>query len=463
MKLLTKNLGSAGRGWFASVLAALLVVGTMVGGSARPASAADARTQVIILTDIGQDPDDQQSLIRTLLYSNDISIKGILPTYVPNGPVRPDLVFKTIDAYGKDLASLRRHDSRYPSAELLKGRVRSGLNINHRVGNGYDSAASKHIIYMVDNSDGPVWVLVWGGTRELAQAIHKVKTTRSQAQFIAFQKKLRVYSISLSQYSPEPGQYLLDNAKDMFWIASIEHDGSRSATFRGMYLEGDRSMQNADWLRANILNRGHLGALYPLNTTEKGLKEGDTPSLLHVLPIGLNDPELPKGGGWGGRYTKESDYYGISTNLYTSKYQFDTVGGNSSRRLSVARWRDAYQADFQARARWLEVGFAQANHPPEVKVAGPTLITAKPNQSIALDARGSRDPDGDFLSYRWWVYEEPTGYNGTIRIVNDRSPQATLVTPNVPLENRIHVILEVKDSGSPALTRYHRIMVDVNR
>jgi hypothetical protein len=462
VKLSIKHAGSRYLRPFLTVLIALWAIGP-ISGSQSAKAAEVKRPLAIVLTDIGQDPDDQQSLVRLLLYSNDISIQGILPTYNPRGPVRTDIVNSVIAAYGKDLPSLRRHDSRYPTADLLRGRVRNGLNVNNRVGAGYSSAASKHIIYMVDRAAEPVWILVWGGTRELAQAIYDVKATRSNAAFIAFQRKLRVYSISLSQYSPEPGQYLLDNAKEMFWIASIEHDGSRSATFRGMYMLGDNSMQSADWMRANIINRGNLGRMYPLNTTENGLKEGDTPSILHILPIGLNDPELPKGGGWGGRYTKEDEYYKISKNLYTSKYQLDRVGGTSSRRMSVARWREAYQADFAARARWLEVGFAQANHPPVVNVNGATTITARPNQSVTLDATGTRDPDGNFLSYRWWVYDEPTGYNGEIRIVNDRSAKATLVTPNVVLANRIHVILEVKDSGSPALTRYQRIMVEMTR
>lgn len=422
----------------------------------------DTREKVIILTDIGQDPDDQQSLIRALLYANDINIQGILPTYIPGGrPVQPGLIHATLAAYKKDLPHLRLHDSRYPPAELLAGRIRAGLNTNSKVGAGYNSAAAKHIIYMVDRSTDPVWILVWGGSRELAQALYEVKTTRSAQQYKAFQDKLRVYTIGWSQYSDEPGNYMAANAKDMFWIASVSHDGFKTASFRGMYMFGDNSMQKESWIRANIKNRGHLGALYPLNTTESGMKEGDSPSLLHILPIGLSDPHLPKGGGWGGRYTKESRYYGISKNIYTAEHQLDILGGVARRQHSIARWRSAYQADFAARARWTVSNYANANHPPNARINGGNVRTVSPGQTVALDARPSNDPDGNALTYRWWIYEEASSFSGYVNLRNPSSPLASLVVPKVSKSETINVILEVKDSGSPALTRYQRVTLVV--
>ncbi len=439
----------------------MLIVVSATGWPENKAAAVE-RPLAIILTDVGQDPDDTQSLVRALLYSNDVSIQGIIPTYNPRGPVRVDIVQAVIAAYKKDLPFLKLHDTRYPSAELLLGRVKSGLNTNSQIGSGFDSSGSNHIIYMVDRSTVPMWILVWGGGRELAQAIFKVRSTRSNDEFVRFQKKLRVYSISLSQYSPEPGDYLLANAKDMFWIASIEHDGSKTATFRGMYMLGDNSMQSESWTQANITSRGNLGRMYPLNTTENGLKEGDTPSLLHILPIGLGTPGLPKAGGWGGRYTKESDYYRISQNLYTSKYQLDQVGDVSSRRLSVARWRKAFQADFAARAKWLISSYGSANHPPDARITGASALTVPSGQTVPLDATPSTDPDGNGLSYHWWVYREAGSHTGSMTIENDRVAVTSLVAPQVTSTKTVHVILEVTDSGSPALTRYQRLVLTVN-
>ena len=95
-RFFAKLAGQGGRLVLTASLA-LLALGQTAGWS--PARA--AAPEVIVLTDIGQDPDDTQSLIRMLLYSNELSIKGILPTYVPKGPVRPDLVNNVLDAYGK--------------------------------------------------------------------------------------------------------------------------------------------------------------------------------------------------------------------------------------------------------------------------------------------------------------------------------------------------------------------------
>ena len=417
------------------------------------------RPNVVILTDIGQDPDDHQSLIRTLLYSNDISLKAIVPTYRPGKPVGTDIVKATLAAYDKDLSRLQEHDIRFPRGEILLKRLKPGLNYNNAIGAGRDSEGSNYIINVVDQAQVPVWVLVWGGSRELAQALYKVKSARSASAYAAFQKKLRVYTISWSQYSDEPGDWMAANAKDMFWIVSASYERTGTATFRGMYQLGDQSMQKESWIRTYIKSRGSLGALYPLNTTEDGMKEGDSPSLLHVLPTGLADPEWPKSGGWGGRYTKEPDYYKISKNIYTSEFAKDTLGSVTDRKASVARWRPAYQSDFAARAEWLEQSYAEANHPPEARINGATFRTVRSGATVTLDASPSFDPDGDGLSYKWWVYKEASQYQGSVAIANNGNRTASLKAPTVASTQDLHVILEVKDSGSPPSTRYQRVVL----
>ena len=423
---------------------------------------AAGRPKVIIMTDIGQDPDDQQSLVRTLLYANSIDIRGLIATYIPRDrPVQPGLINAVIDAYGRDLPFLRQHSGSYPSAEALRAVVRAGLDDNGRIGDGYDTPGSDLIVAEVDaaSNSSPVWVLAWGGSRELAQAVHKVRTTRTGSQLGAFLAKLKVYTIGWSQYSAEPARYLETYAKKLFWIASEEHDGSRTGTFRGMYLTGDRSMQDADWCKANINAWGALGAMYPLNTTEKAMKEGDTPSLLHLLPIGLNDPLRPEQGGWGGRYVKEG-YHGMSA-MFTSDDELDELGGTADRRHSVARWRLAFQSDLAARMRWTETSYANANHPPNASLVGASRRTVASGGQLTLDARTSSDPDRDALRYRWWIYEE-AGTPGVVGTFSSSTAALTTLTaPSVSRTSTMHVILEVTDSGTPALTRYRRAIVTV--
>ncbi|HEX2528778.1 MAG TPA: nucleoside hydrolase-like domain-containing protein [Geminicoccus sp.] len=421
------------------------------------------RPKVVILTDIGQDPDDTQSLIRALLHANDLSIEGIIPTYRPGGRlVASDLAKLVIKTYGKDVDQLRQHDIRYPDADELLARLKPGHPFNDKIGAGYDSPGSKHLVKVVDASEEPVWVLVWGGSRELAQAVYKVRNTRSDKAFHAFIDKLRVYAIAWSQYSPEPAEYLAANANDLFWISSASYDGKKNATFRGMYMLGDHSMQDRAWKKEFILSRGQLGKLYPLTTTEDGLKEGDTPSLLHVLPIGLSDPERPEEGGWGGRYEQEPAYAHITRNFFSSRDVKDWLDDQRDRRASVARWRPAFQAEFAARAAWLELDYDDANHPPIVAMDGETSRAARSGDKITLDASASVDPDDDRLSYRWWIYKEASSLSDGLEITDSDSAVATVVVPEVEKQEEVSIILEVQDDGMPALTRYQRIRLIID-
>ena len=124
------------------------------------------------------------------------------------------------DAYGKVRDNLLKHEKGYPSADYLlsvikEGRPDYGM---HAVGKGMDSEGSELIIKAVDRSDSrPVWVLVWGGPNCLAQALWKVKATRSESELKAFVSKLRVYAISDQDDS---GVWIRKTFKDLFYIVS---------------------------------------------------------------------------------------------------------------------------------------------------------------------------------------------------------------------------------------------------
>ncbi len=453
--------------WAAGWLA--LTVTIPVTATASP----DSRPRVVVLSDIGNEPDDSQSLVRLLLYANELSVEGLVATTSTwqRDRVQRPLIDERIAAYGLVRNRLARHALGYPTAAALAAVVRSGRPSYGMagVGKGKDTDASRLIVAAVDRDDPrPLWVLCWGGAVDLAQALWTVRAQRSPEAVARFVTRLRVYSISDQD---DAGPWLRRSFPKLFWIASIHGWGQYNmATWTG--ISGDRrngerwpdgdTVSNA-WLSANV-RRGPLGSLYPLPTF---IMEGDTPSLLHLLPTGLGDLDHPEHGGWGGRYMRSDPGNGHFGDVK------DTVafagGVLSSNQASVFRWRRAFQNDFAARVGWsLTADRAAANHPPQPMLqrtsgTAPVRVGATSGTTVALDARGSHDPDGDALTVRWWQYREVGGV-GTqpgVTIARPDALRTDFVAPAVSSPVTLHIILEVQDHGTPALTRYRRLLVDI--
>ena len=439
-------------------------------------AAAQSRHPIIVLTDIGADPDDEQAMTRLLHYANDFDIRGLIATRaVKSGvsTVRKDKILAIINAYEIDLPYLSQHDSRFPSAAQLRGATKAGSTSGTV---GAHTEGSLHIFNVVQAAanagSAPVWVLVWGGPRELAQALAQARSTLSADGYVRFKQKLRVYSIA-HQYEPAVGERIIRENPDLFYIVAGPPGitDSMRHLFRGMYKTLDeRTYLNESWIRTNLWSgHGALARQYPGNVNLGGyrvnaVKEGDTPSFLHLMPIGLNDPQQPEQGGWGGRFYRTLDRTSGLT-FWNDISVADTVWYSTAnvmdRRIAVARWRQQFQQDFAARADWAVRSYADANHAPVAAINGPAALTVRSGSTLTLDASGSTDPDGDALSYKWWIYNEVGTYPGAVSIANSRSRVASLVAPRVSAPATLHVILEAQDGGSPRLTRYRRVVITV--
>lgn len=449
------------------------------------------KNRVIILTDIEADPDDTQSLVRLFLYANQIDIKGLVATTScwHREEVNPKSIEKVIHAYGKIQPNLLLHEAGFPDEAFLLNLVKSGLPKYGMtgVGEGMDSEGSNLIIEELEKEDKrPLWISTWGGVNTLAQALHKIKTTKPKQEAERLISKLRVYTISDQDDS---GIWIRNNFPTLFYIVSPGDDYG-SATWTGInnVVKGiDNKTISNSWFSQHIQqNHGPLGAVYP--DVSWGV-EGDTPAFLSLIPNGLNDSEHPEWGGWGGRYelykpdfskTKEGHsiveiapetrpiwtnaidvFIPYVPNEYGRSVRKDTITFTGYKE-TLWRWRNDLQHDFAARMDWCIQSFETANHPPVPILTHSDKITLTSGEDFRLDAFDSTDPDGDNLSFLWFPYLEAGTYKGEFKL--GQPENAHLVygqAPEVDKEATIHIILQVSDKGTPSLSRYKRIIIKV--
>lgn len=473
-------------------LSLLLISSSGISASAADSAAPARPHRLLVLTDVENEPDDTESLVRLMLYTNCIDLKGLVATTSIHlkHRIAPESIRRVIRGYGQVRDNLLQHEPGYPTEAELLALVKSGQPSYGMaaVGEGRDSEGSEWIIRMLDQPDErPLWVAAWGGPNTLAQALFKLRQTRSEAELKRLVAKLRVYTISDQDDS---GPWIRRNFPDLFYIVSP--GGYGAATWTGI-MHVEPGFENATvrnrWLADNI-QQGHgpLGALYP--DVSYGM-EGDTPSWLGLIPNGLSVPDHPEWGGWGGRYELytpalealdpkgftggvpvEPETRPIWTNAVDEvtppvpgEFGRATRAGEKTARgfrMTVWRWRDDFQNDFAARMDWTTKPCAGANHPPVPRLAHPDAFTVKSGEPFQLDATGSSDPDGDSLSFWWMPYPEAGSYRGPLTLNGAaNSIRAHLVAPRVDKPETLHFILRLTDKGSPALTRYRRIIVTV--
>ena len=470
-----------------------------------PPPAADAftgRPRVVIISDIGNEPDDQMSFVRLLLYSNEMDLEALIATTSTwqKTATHPETMHSIVEAYRQVRPNLLLHAQGWPTADELDARIFAGQSAYGMAatGAGKSSAGSQALAKAIERDDPrPLWICLWGGVNTLAQALIDLRAAHTPAEMDRLAERLRVSSISDQD---DAGPWIRREFPTISYVVKPSPPNGEeyySATWTGIsgdlyYRNGagaDTSLVTNDWLETHIRLKGPMGKWYPRFMF---IMEGDTPSYLGLIDNGLNAYRRPDWGGWGGRYVfrqpygEPHDLWTQGGDEFTRATSQDRVIGidgveHVSDQATIWRWREAYQNDFAARMDWTINDFAHANHNPELVVNGqpgtaPIELTADAKQTVTLDAAGSKDPDGQPLHYKWWVYEE-AGLAGThgadITIAGATTPQAhvTVISPCraawipglIPCRGAgvAHIILEVTDEGSPRLTSYRRIIVHV--
>lgn len=319
--------------------------------------------------------DDLNSMIRLLLFSNEIQIEGLVYAssrfhWRGDGAgtefFLPDREYDTprtswrwapgerfihdaVDAYAETYANLVVHDARYPDPERLRGLIREG-NVDFEGDLSAESPGSRLIAEaLLDDQPGPLHLQLWAGPSTVARALLSI-----EERFAGTDEWERIHAAVsakavITKFASQDATYDEYIAPNWPGIRVIE-----VATLAWGYLArktvraSDQHLLGAEWMRENVTAVGPLGALYrvwgdgrqmvPGDVTDyfhlsglsadelraqgyqvwmdpqpKGewISEGDTTNMLNLIVPGLRSHEHPSYGGWGGRYVRTEE--GVDT------------------------------------------------------------------------------------------------------------------------------------------------------
>lgn len=263
----------------------------------------DNRHRVLISSDIGgTDPDDFQSFIHLLMYAEQFELEGLISS--PFGPGRMDDFKKIIAVYEKDYARLINHVPDLPKPQDLVSICKQGA-VDPAPYNGYSQSTegSEWIVNCARRKrEQPLWILVWGGLEDLAQALYDAPDIK---------QNLRVYWIGgpNKKWSVNAYSYIAENHADLWMIEA-------NSTYRGWFMDqhSPEHLKGERYYDAHVAQQSALGAEFKRHYNGN-IKMGDTPSLAYLMN---GCPEDALGESWGGSF--------VPINRST-RYRFD---GNST-------------------------------------------------------------------------------------------------------------------------------------
>lgn len=247
------------------------------------------KPRILISTDIGgTDPDDNQSMIHLLMYADLFRMEGLVSTAFTTGSKKN--LLEMIDLFEKDLPALKAHSPGFPEPDDLRDICKDGA----RQGAPYKGFRSptEGSAWIIEcarkQQEQPLWVLVWGGLEDVAQALHDAPDIK---------KNIRVYWIGgpNKKWGVNAYAYIAEMHPDLRMIEV-------NAAYRGWFMDADSPdhLKGKAYYGNYIQGRGAMGKDF-LKYYGGAVKMGDTPSLAYVMN---GDPENPMGESWGGSFVK---------------------------------------------------------------------------------------------------------------------------------------------------------------
>lgn len=248
------------------------------------------KPRILVSTDIGgTDPDDNQSMTHLLMYSDKFIIEGLVssPSY---GHGSKEEILRMIDLYEKDLPKLKQHQKGFATPGYLRSVTKQGRKGSAPY-RGY-ATATEGSDWMIQcakkKSTQPLWILVWGGLEDLAQALHDAPE---------IQNRIRVYWIGgpNKKWSANSYAYIAENFPEL-WFIEV------NSSYYGFFSNNSilDSVTTTGYYDKHIQAAGHLGKDFK-NYYNGEVKMGDTPSLLYMMD---GNPDDPVRESWGGSFAK---------------------------------------------------------------------------------------------------------------------------------------------------------------
>lgn len=247
------------------------------------------RPRILISTDIGgTDPDDNQSMAHLLMYSNEFDIEGLVssPSY---GKGSTQEIIRMIGLYEQELPIFQQHASNWPSPSYLRSITKQGRHgAAPYIGFDKPTEGSEWIVKCArKESKQPLYVLVWGGLEDVAQALHDAPDIAS---------RIRVYWIGgpNKKWSINSYAYIAANFPKLWFIEN-------NASYRGfIYDSKNKDAYNCGYYEHYIKGARLMGEDFA-HYYKGNPKLGDTPSLLYMMD---GDPKNPLKESWGGSFVK---------------------------------------------------------------------------------------------------------------------------------------------------------------
>lgn len=417
--------------------------------------------------------DDQNTLIRYLLYSNEFDTQalvyqsgryhwkgdgqgtpytGEVSEHLGLGITDPvsnwrwdedeRFIEDTVDAYAEVYPNLSVHAEGYPDPDELRSRIIVG-NIEFPGDISKDSPGSDLIkSLLLDDNPCPVWLLTGAGQSTIGRALLSIEeeykdTDESDAIYEKVSKKAIISSFG--DQDDVYANYIGPNWPDIEFR-------EMSTTIWGYLanravLTRDAQYLSTAWTQANVSEVGPLGALYRVWGDGKQMAEGDPVDFFGFN--GLTGDQITRLGyscwfcnfglelGEPGSWISEGDT-SMWMNLLDNGLEGDVdasyggwggrnaddinpATGEADENYASTRWFGAAQRDFAARLQWsVTPNYEDANHKPVVEVAE-LETTVLPGETVTLTGMAT-DPDGDHLVGRWWQYAEAGTYPGQLEL-----------------------------------------------